>query len=316
MLLEEVAREEGADVFASTYYTTPMSTPAVQLVYDMIPEKLAFDLNARVWKEKHIALAYASHCICISENTKADLLEICDYVDPRNVSVGYCGVDDGTFYPRSNSEVARFREQHDLAAGYLITAGSREQHKGYKNVSLLFQALKLSDLSIDVVCAGGEPFLPTQWLDGLPGSMKVKRLDLSDTELAVAYSGASALVFPSLYEGFGMPLIEAMSCGCPVITTGLGSLREVAGEAAELISGADPCELGHAIKSVRDPNRRRYLVEAGATRSRHFSWTEMANVFVDKVKSAHQASTSDSYIEFSTNWTRVRLAQAACDTLI
>ena len=99
--------------------------------------------------------------------------------------------------------------------------------------------------------------------------VRARQLSLSDEELRLAYAGAAALVYPSRYEGFGLPVAEAMACGCPVITTKLASLPEVAGDAALYVDPDDPKSLREALNAVRDPERRATLVAAGTFRRRH-----------------------------------------------
>jgi glycosyltransferase involved in cell wall biosynthesis len=116
--------------------------------------------------------------------------------------------------------------------------------------------------------------------------LRIKLLGrVSDEELATAYSGAEALVFPSLYEGFGLPLIEAMACGCPVICSSAGSLGEVAGDAAILVSGRDPGELAAAMERVADPSVRQRLVAAGLERAKRFRWDETARRVREAIES-------------------------------
>ena len=97
--------------------------------------------------------------------------------------------------------------------------------------------------------------------------VRARRLSLSDEELRLAYGGAEALVFPSRYEGFGLPVAEAMACGCPVITTPLSSLPEVAGDAALYVDPDDPRGLQEAFDHVREPLRRTAMIAAGASRA-------------------------------------------------
>ncbi|MBB4123304.1 glycosyltransferase family 4 protein [Martelella radicis] len=324
LLIDVFAKDCGADVFLSTYYTTPTQIPSVLIVYDMIPELFGFDLKLRAWQEKNLAISFAQYCLCISENTRKDLLDIYPDFDPDRVVTAYCGLDSKAFRPREEQEVSAFRKEYKVAEDYCILVGSREQHTGYKNAGLLFESLKKQDQlrdvfdrpnrpEFEVLCVGGEPEIQAHFTEGLPDNITVKRVDLTDDELACAYSGARALVYPSLYEGFGLPVVEAMSCGCPVITTPHGSLKEVAGDAAVLISGKDPGELMNALKLVRNPAKRDELRERGLERAGRFTWEPMAEELRRLVFKAADERASPEIVNFMEEWSRLRRIQADID---
>jgi glycosyltransferase involved in cell wall biosynthesis len=313
-LIERVGRDWGADVFSSTYYTTPTSIPSVLMVYDMIPEVFDFDMSARIWKEKVLAISFARSFCCISEQTRLDLIKYYPDTANRPAVVAHCGVDHDIFRPQSSSGIEAFRETYGLKQPYFLLVGSREQHKGYKNAAIFFDAIRARGVGgFDVVCTGGEREIQKHFLAHLPEGITVKRIDVDDETLARAYSGALALVFPSLYEGFGMPVVEAMACGCPVITTSLGSLKEVAGDAAELISGHDRMEMVRALENVRKPERRAELIELGLKRAQSFSWDKATKTFYDLLCETVAQSTSKSTQRFLAEWKRLREIQAAVD---
>jgi len=311
--IEGMCRHWKADAFASTYYSTPLSTPAMQMVYDMIPEILEFDLSPRDWREKELAMLYGRAHVCISGNTRDDLLRFYPEVDPADVTIAHCGIEHDVFYPRPRDEIDAFRRDQNIEGDYLFMVGSRVGADGYKNGAHLFEALAgmTARPGLTVLCAGGEPEVPELRMGGQ--RVPVRRVSLSDDDLARAYSGAEALVYPSFYEGFGMPVAEAMACGCPVITTAHGSLAEVAGEAAVLVSGRDPEEMQRALREVRTPETRARLAEEGRIRARGFRWDTMAEHVADRVVRLVEESRTGRHDAFLKDWAALRRLQADVD---
>ncbi len=316
-LLEMFCEDAGADVFVSTYYTTPLTVPSALIIHDMIPEVFKFDFSGRGWMEKEVAIAYASRFICVSENTRSDLLKFYPDIPAERIAVAHCGLDKANFRVRDAGEIAAFRARNGLDRPYFIHVGSREQTHGYKNAVLMFKAMQnLPGVDADLLCVGGEPKVPSEWCEDLQPGTRVHHVHLTDDELCLAYAGAEALVFPSLYEGFGMPLTEAMASGCPVITTELGSLGEVAGDAALLISGKDVRELREAMRTVREPATRERLIAAGFRRVASFEWDVLARAVHAQLQHAlEDGKTADSQA-FHAEWRRVRLIQEAVDPLL
>jgi hypothetical protein len=165
---------------------------------------------------------------------------------------------------------------------------------GYKNVRLVFRALCdwPPAAAHDLVCVGGAVVIEPD-LKAIAPRMRVRRLALGDEELRLCYAGAVALVCPSRYEGFGLPVAEAMACGCPVITTPVASLPEVAGDAAIYIDPDDPRSLQEAFDIVREPHRRDALVAAGRRRAAALTWAHAASAFASALSAAAAADTSD-----------------------
>jgi glycosyltransferase involved in cell wall biosynthesis/predicted O-methyltransferase YrrM len=272
-MLQQVCDREGADLFISTYYTTPLSTPSVFMAYDMIPEVLQANLNQLMWREKHHAICHASGYISISENTARDLTRFFPQIPLQSVTVAHCGVDN-LFTPASQEEINTFKTKYGISKPYFISVGGGSD---YKNSILFFQAFgKLaSKQGFEIVCTGTGILLEGELRNYTLGSV-VHKLQLSDDELRLAYAGAVALIYPSKYEGFGMPVLEAMSCGCPVITCPNGSIPEVAGEAALYVNDEDVEGLTDALCEVQKPKIRNSLIAAGLQRAQKFSWLKMA----------------------------------------
>ncbi|MEQ9353941.1 glycosyltransferase [Coleofasciculus chthonoplastes] len=274
-MLQQICDEEDADLFISTYYTTPLSTPSVFMAYDMIPEVLGWDMNNPMWQEKHRAIQQASAFLAISENTARDLVRFFPEISPELVRVAPCGVKS-SFYPANLEEVNSFRTKYGISKPYFILVGTGG---GYKNTILFFQAFAqlYSKQGFDIVCTGSGSLLSPELRAYSSGSV-VHMLQLSDQELRAAYSGAVSLVYPSKYEGFGLPILEAMACGCPVITCANASIPEVAGEAALYVNDTDSNELTNALCDVQKPDVRNSLIAAGLAQAKKFSWSKMAEI--------------------------------------
>ncbi|MCX7593322.1 MAG: FkbM family methyltransferase [Fischerella sp.] len=274
-ILQQVCNEESADLFISTYYTTPMTTPSVFMAYDMIPEVMGWDMNNPMWREKQHGIRHASAYITISENTACDLVNSYKDIARETVTVAYCGVNN-TFVPSKPEKIQAFKYKYGINKPYFLLVGTGT---GYKNGILFFQAFSklASSNGFDIVCTGSGGLLAPEFRTYTSGSV-VHMLQLSDEELATAYSGAVALIYPSKYEGFGLPVLEAMACGCPVITCPNASIPEVAGEAAIYIKDDDVQGLADALCEVQKPSVRQTLIAAGLEQAKKFSWSKMAEI--------------------------------------
>jgi glycosyltransferase involved in cell wall biosynthesis len=266
------------DVVHETYYSpvgAAMSGRArVLTVYDMIHERFHAELPAGDLTSinKRAAVARADHVICISHSTRADLCEILG-VPPEKTSVVHLGFD--VFAGSRAGPPAQ-----PASRPFLLFVGNRG---GYKNFGRLLRAVaSRSDLSrtFDIVAFGGGAFRPdeTELISGLGfGHERVRQVGGGDDVLGGLYRKATALVFPSLYEGFGLPPLEAMAHGCPVISSNTSSMPEVVGPAGEYFDPADVEAQAEAIcRAVFDDRRRLALIEAGGRRIGEFSWERCA----------------------------------------
>ena len=273
------------DVFISSYYTFPIKTKSLMMVYDMIPEKFDFPMDEPGWLEKVAAIKHACAYICISKSTANDLLEFHPEIPANSVDISYCGVSQKEFRVRSDNEIHDFKIKHDLEYPYWIFVGSRDQYKSYKNTRLFFDAIS-QDSSVKpygVVCAGGNKELEDFVLKSQKNlKYPIKRIYFDDSSLSLAYQGALGLIYPSLYEGFGMPVIEAMASACPVITTQYGSLGEAGGEAGCYIDGYSTRQLLYVMDQlVNDPIFSDGKRQAGLNHIKNFSWKAMASRIIE-----------------------------------
>ncbi|MBD2597856.1 methyltransferase domain-containing protein [Nostoc spongiaeforme FACHB-130] len=274
-ILQHICDEEGVDLFISSYYTTPLITPSVFMAYDMIPEVMGWNMDNPMWQVKHEAIQHASAYIAISAYTARDLSNCFPEISVESITVAHCGVSS-TFSPAQSEDVNSFKSKYGITKPYFILVGAGN---GYKNGMLFFQAFSqlANSYGFDIICTGSGGILASEFRACTSGS-SVYMLQLSDEELATAYSGAVALVYPSKYEGFGMPIVEAMACGCPVITCPNASIPEVAGEAAIYVKDNDVDGMVNALCDVQKPRIRQALIEAGLAQAQKFSWTKMADI--------------------------------------
>jgi glycosyltransferase involved in cell wall biosynthesis len=308
--LQKICDRHKIDLFMSTYFTTPISTPAVLIVHDMVPEVMGMDLNIPMWQEKNHAIQYASKYIAISQNTIHDLCHFYPQIDPQNVILARNGVDP-LFAPSLATTIDLFRTKHRINQPYFIVVGDRVGFDAYKNVIHFFRAIaELPDNHCyEIVCVGGASELEPELVE-LATGIQVHRLALDDLELQAAYSGAISLVYPSLYEGFGLPVLEAMACGCPVITCRNSALPEVAGDAAIYVSETDVADLVSALKKVQEPKSRQQLIEFGLQQSRHFSWKKMAETIAIELLNTYTQLQQGQLPPINPLWHRFRQLQA------
>jgi glycosyltransferase involved in cell wall biosynthesis len=310
-LIEKFCKVLGAHVFTSTYYTTPVTVPSVLMVYDMMPEILG--LRTRPTQEKQIAINFAVNYACVSRSTKSDLESFYPGTWQRAI-VTYCGVDRDVFRPRDYSSVEAFKAGIGVNKPYYLLVGACEQANKCKNVVLAFKAAQRSqEANIELICVGGELQIAPDFLAELPSNVSARRLDLTDAELACAYSGAEALIVPLRYEGFGLPILEAMACGCPVIATKKGAPAEVAGDAAILIAWDDADGLARAMSAIRQPAIRTTYIEKGRNRAAGCRWELMAKAVHELLIEAYEQGSTARMKDFFRDWERLRRLQAAVD---
>lgn len=273
-MLQQVCNEEGADLFISSYYTTPLTTASVFLAHDMIPELMGADLNHPMWREKHYGIKYASAYLAVSENTAKDLVRFFPNIPLESVTVAQNGINHNIFSPASAGNINQFKTKYGISKPYFLLVGAGD---GYKNSILFFKAFAqlYSKQGFDIICTGSGFVSDTDFRAYTSGST-VHMLQLNDEELSMAYSGAVALVYPSKYEGFGLPVLEAIACGCPVITCPNASIPEVAGEAALYVNDEDVDGLANLLCEVQKPLVRNSLIAAGLKQAKKFSWSKMA----------------------------------------
>lgn len=265
------------DLVHETYYSrvgsVPRTCPTVITVYDMIHELFPneFSGNDNTATIKRIAIDRADHVICISENTKLDLMRL--YGTPASkLSVVHLGFDKFVQRDHSQQLVAL------TSKPYLLYVGQRG---GYKNFIGFLKAVASSNRLLsdfDIVAFGGPKFssIELNLMSSLGFSEKqVQHKSGNDDLLGGFYCSARAFVYPSLYEGFGIPPLEAMAHQCPIISSNAGSMPEVIGSAGEYFDPADMDDMRRAIEAVVYSNGSiEYLRKSAAEQLTAFSWNK------------------------------------------
>lgn len=253
----------GTNVFMSSYYRTPSSPtlPSVCTVHDFTYEVFLSGPRVQVHSaQKRAAIRRASDIICVSEATREDLYRFVGK-PLGNVHVLHNGVST-EFHPISCQE---------FHPAYLIFVGHRHR---YKNFRVLVEALRYLP-KIDLVCVGGESWAlyeKSLVKSALKGQLRIER-DVSQQRLNQLYNGAVCLIYPSLYEGFGIPVVEAMRAGCPVVACNCRAVKEAGGNALLVAKNNRPVEVAEQIGRALS-RERPVIVEAGLQHSAQFSWVK------------------------------------------
>jgi glycosyltransferase involved in cell wall biosynthesis len=263
------------DIFHPTYYNPyflkNLDEPYVLTVYDFMHEKFAdmFDQNDKNihWKKK--ASLKADRLIAISENTKKDIIKYYGVAEDK-IDVVYLA---SSLVPMDNPvDIVTPKE-------YILFVGNRGRYKNFQNFIEAITPLLKEQRDLYVVCAGGEEFYAgeIELFKSLGIEDRVLRYYIDDDILAHLYQNALFFIFPSLYEGFGIPVLEAFNCNCPVALSNQGSLPEVGGEAVEYFDPYSKDSIYEAVsKLLKDESRRGELIAKGKTQAKKFSWENVA----------------------------------------
>ena len=296
-----VLRREQPDVFHAPHYVLPpaIRCHSVVTIHDCIhlmfpqylPNRAAyFYAKASMW----MAARRSDRILTVSEASKRDILRFFN-VPPEKIVVVYNAIDERFRATPAEEDVARVRERYQLDHGFVLYAGNIKPHKNLVRLIEAFDELRkagFEDLKLLII--GDE----ISKLPALRRAVHEHKLHkhvrflgyLPDETLAILYRLAAVFVFPSLYEGFGLPPLEAMASGAPVVTSNVSSLPEVAGDAAVLV---DPYDVGSIVDGITrvltDPALADDLRRKGRERARDFSWERSV------------ARTRDLYLELGAS---------------
>ncbi|CAM4096338.1 glycosyltransferase family 1 protein [Gillisia limnaea] len=268
------------DVFHPTYYgnyfLNYLKTPFVVTVYDMIHEKYAeYFGNSRDSFNKRNLCNSASKIIAISNSTKKDLIDIFN-IPKEKIEVIYLATD--------YASIISIKPKFDIDHPYVLFTGNRSAYKNFLTFLISVAPILKNNKDLHLVCTGPDfTAIENRWIEELEIKSKVNSYFCqSDGELVHLYTNAECFVFPSLYEGFGFPLLEAFACNCPVISSPGGSLKEIAGNAAIYFDPKDIKSIRNTIQNViSDSTLKLDLIEAGKIRLKDFSWEKCRKETMD-----------------------------------
>lgn len=275
---------EHADLFHATYYVQPygrLPCPVVTTLYDTIPHRfprtvswrarILFDLLHR------LAIWRSAQLLTISHSAQADLMAAYRIPESR-IDVTPLAADP-QFQPQSAAQIANLRDRYQLPERYVLTLASDKPHKNIAGLLQIWKACQQQQLMPILVLAGhrDSPATTLQPLTAF-GPHEIRELpNIPAADMPALYAGAELFLFPSLYEGFGLPALEALACGTPVICGHNSSMPEVVGTSGILVDLADTVAWVRAICStLNDSTLRMQLHQAALAQAARFSWELVA----------------------------------------
>ena len=270
-------KKQNIDIFHPTYYDPYFldyigNKPFILTIYDMIHEKFKnmFSTSDKVSIYKKRLAEKATKIIAISESTKMDLIEFFG-IDESKIEVIYLG----------NSMFPEFKENTKLKIPnkYILFIGSRIEYKNFKRFIKSISKILNQDNKLYLICVGGGKFnnQELKFFSELNIISQIIQYSLDDNTLALLYKYAQVFVFPSLYEGFGIPILESFACTCPLLCSNTSSLPEVAGDGAYYFDPYSEESMRNAIIKVLESNYlQEELKQKGSERLKRFSWETTA----------------------------------------
>jgi len=284
--LPRLLKRQGVNLLFSPCNIGPrfLSVPLVITLFDLhwlrfpelfSPLRLAYLRRALTWSARK-----AEAVLTISENSKKDLINLLS-VPEEKITVTYVGLDPLFREIPEKSELQELRRRYGLKDRFILSVGQLHKRKNIPGLLQAYQRLAAhSPLNVQLVLAGGEGDGAAEVREAVRqiGRDRVVFTGcLPDEDLLRFYHAAECLVYPSFYEGFGLPVLEAMACGCPVITSNVSSLPEVAGEAALLIDPHRIETIAAAMDSLlTNPILSQTLIQKGREQARKFTWEDTA----------------------------------------
>ncbi len=252
-------------------------------------------LRARAAREE-VIFQQASRVLAVSEQSKRDAVTYYG-IDPEHIAVAPLGVDHSVFCPREQSSDRSYRAAYDLNHPYLLALATREPRKNLDSVITAYTMFRDNGgRAIPLVLAGTKGW-KTERIDAALATSAYRNdirevAYIPEKHKSAMIRGATALLFPSFYEGFGLPVLEAMACGTPVVTSVTSSLPDVAGHAALYVDPLNVSDIAQALHQLLDEPHgaklRTLLGQRGIVQSEHFSWEKTGKIVLETLRALPQ----------------------------
>ena len=289
------------DLFHSPDFVLPPvgQTPTMLTVHDLsflrVPEHFVPGFKEYLEGAVSRAVRKAQHILADSESTKRDLMELLG-VNPSKVTVIYPGVDARFTQIRDPNILSTVMRRYELPAEFILGLGTLQPRKNFEGLIDSFAKLVSSSetggsfAGLHLVICGGPGWMHEEIAEAVERHGLTERVHfpgfVRDEDLPAIYSLASVFAFPSWYEGFGLPVLEAQACGTPVVVADNSSLPEVVGDGGLLVSAGNSDELAHAISlALTDSRLRARLISAGRAQAELFSWSAAAQALLAAYRS-------------------------------
>jgi glycosyltransferase involved in cell wall biosynthesis len=263
----------------------PHHVPGILTVHDLsfarVPQAAKPSLKAYLDVVVPRSIKRAAHVIADSQATKDDIVALYS-TPPEKISVVLSGVESRFQRVTDPSSLLTMRNKYRIGdRPYLLSVGTVQPRKNYSRVIQALAHLRAQGYDLALVIAGGKGWLEDEMYQTIAAAKMQEFVHLigfaDDADLPMLYSAAACVVFPSLYEGFGFPVLEGMACGTPVVTAHVSSLPEVAGDAALMVDPLRVDEIAHAVQRVLDDSALRTdLIQRGYERIKGFTWANSA----------------------------------------
>ena len=287
----KILNEQKLDLMHFTHFNAPIryKKPFIVTIHDLthtlFPGRKMRALPYRLAYRKVIknAVKKAKHIIAVSENTKRDLTRI-HKIKPDKITTIYEGANK-EFHQLKAEELTKYKKtiqaKYGISQPFLLYTGVHRYHKNLPRLIKAFSLIAHKQKDLNLVITGKPDPLYPEAEQARKQFHLEKRIHLTglvpEDELIALYNLAEAYVFPSLYEGFGLPVLEAFSCGTPVIASNVSSIPEIAGRAALFFDPEDPKDIAEKIqKLLKDHSLKNDLIQKGLSRVKAFSWQKMA----------------------------------------